>query len=216
GNSTSAFVGGTPNNVDLAVPITVQDITLGTGTNGQIYNITDFGGGSLTIQGNVTKVATGGALQFLLVSNALTLAAGDHVFALADTPGDAAELSINGVITGPGNVVLDNGSSNPSWGTLVFNTPNTYTGNTTINKGRLVMTTNGALGTGAVTVGSIGTLSIGGAGTTVTSGLTITQPITIKRDPHSGGESGSYPYAINVNNNGTAQTHTISGPLVVD
>src|SRR5439155_12927996 len=110
----------TPYNIDLAAAITVQDITLGTATNGAIYNISDFGGGSLTIQGNVTKVAPGGALQFLLVNNALTLAAGDHVFALADTSGDAAELSINGVITGPGNVVLDNGSSNPSWGTLVF------------------------------------------------------------------------------------------------
>src|SRR5439155_2040966 len=52
--------------------------------------------------------------------------------------------------------------------------------------------------------------------TTVTSGLTITEPITIKRDTYSGGEFDRYKAAIIFANTGTSRTHTISGPLVVD
>ena len=47
-------------------------------------------------------------------------------------------------------------------------------------------------------------------------GLNISEPITIKRDTYTGGDYGIYPAAIVINNNGPAQTHTLSGPLVID
>jgi autotransporter-associated beta strand protein len=212
---TSAAPNPAANDVDLAAPIVAQDITLATGSDGSIYNISDFGGGSLTLNGNVTKQTGGGALTMLL-ANGLALGTGDHTFTLQDTPGDAAELTISAAISGSGNVVLDNGanaSGYPSWGTLVFNTGNSYAGNTTVNDGRLVVTTAGALGSGAITIGSIGTLSVGGAGTS-TSGVSISQPITIKRSVYSGGDFGNYPAAlITANGSGTS---TISGSLVID
>src|SRR5439155_16863490 len=103
-------------------------------------------------------------------------------------------------------------------GTLALNVDNTYTGVTNIDKGRIVITTSNGLGSASAgtTIGAIGTLSIGGAGTTVTSGLNITEPITIKRDTYSGGEFDRYKAAIIFANTGTSRTHTISGPLVVD
>jgi hypothetical protein len=120
GNDTNVFVGGTPNNIDMGAAITVQNLVLGTGADGQIYNISDFGG-SLTLAGNVTKTSSGGNPQLLLINNGLTLAAGDHVFALRDTGGDAAaELTVNATISGAGGVTMNNGAYE-AWGTLAFN-----------------------------------------------------------------------------------------------
>ncbi|HZZ42626.1 MAG TPA: autotransporter-associated beta strand repeat-containing protein [Tepidisphaeraceae bacterium] len=217
GTSTAAPTNAAPYDVDLAAPITVQNITLGTAANGSSYNISDFNGGSLTVNGNITKSTSSGALQFLLVSGPLTLTGGDHTFAINDTSGDVPELSMNGEITGPGNVIMDNGSY-ITYGTMVFNVNNSYTGTTTINKGRLIITTAGALGGGTspVTIGALGTLSIGGAGTTLSNGLNITNPITINRDTYSGGDYGIYAAAIIFNNNGSSQPHTLSGPLVIN
>ena len=218
GNATNAVVNtASPNNIELAAPITVQNIVLGTAANGAIYNFSDFSGGSITLNGNITKATPGGALQFLLVSNPLTLAAGNHVVAMNDTPGDLAELSMNGEITGSGDLTVDN-SPYQTWGTLALNVDNTYTGATNINNGRLVITTSGGLGStaGGTTIGALGTLSFGGAGTTLVGGLNIAEPITITRNTYSGGEFGRYTAAIIVANTGTARTHTISGPFVVD
>jgi fibronectin-binding autotransporter adhesin len=220
GNLTSTYVGAiTPNNIDLAAPITAQNVTFGTAADGGIYNISDFGGGSLTINGNVTKASGGGQSQFLLVSGPLMLAAGDHVVAMKDSPGDVAELSINGSIAGAGGLTVDNtAASTEAWGTVALNVDNSYAGATNINKGRLVITTSGGLGSAAAgtTISNQGALSIGGAGSTVVGGLTIAEPITITRNTYSGGEFGRYTAALIANNNGGFQTHTISGPFVVD
>lgn len=217
GTSTTAVGGITPYDVDLAAPITVQDINFGTAANGGSYYISDFNGGSLTVNGNITKSTGNSILQFLLVSGPLTLSSGNHTFAINDTPGDVPELSMNGEITGPGAVTLDNGSY-ASWGTVVFNTPNSYTGGTTINKGRLVITSAGSLGSTSapVTIGSIGTLAIGGSGTTVTGDITLNNPITINRDTYTGGDYGNYPAALSFENTGPGHTNTLAGPLVIN
>ncbi|MEA2734998.1 MAG: hypothetical protein QOE14_1449, partial [Humisphaera sp.] len=191
GNATSAVAAVTPYNIELVEAITVNNLVLGTATNGAIYNFSDFSGGSLTITGNLTKIAPGGQSQFLLVSGPLTLATGDHVVAMRDSPGDVAELSMNGAIAGDGSLTVDNGIYE-AWGTLALNVDNTYTGATNINKGRLVVTTSGGLGatSAGTTISNQGSLSIGGAGSTVVAGLNLSEPITITRNTYTGGEFG--------------------------
>src|SRR5439155_21840377 len=200
GNAVSAFVtGSTPKNIDLATAITAQNITLGTSSDGAIYNISDFSGGSLTLNGNITKVSGGGQSQFLLVSGPLNLAAGDHVVAMKDSPGDVAELSANGAIAGAGGLTIDNtAATTEAWGTMALNVDKSYTGATNISMGRLVITTSGGLGatSAGTTISNQGALSIGGAGTTVVSGLSLAEPITITRNTYSGGEFGRYTAAV--------------------
>jgi autotransporter-associated beta strand protein len=221
GNGTNVFDGNaTPNNIDLGAAITVNDILLGIGTNGGVYNLSDFGGGSLTLTGNINKTAGNGALSFLLQSNAMTLGAGDHVVALKDTPGDTAELAINGAITGAGGITMDNSTQGyESWGTLAFNVDNSYTGATNISFGRLVITTANGLGASSAgtTISGAGSLSIGGAGTTVTGDINLTEPITIKRSDYSSTpDFQHYGDAFVAANSGTPRTITVSGPLTID
>lgn len=164
----------------------------------------------------MTKVSLGGASQFLLFNGPITLTSGKQVFALNDTPGDVAELSINGIgngLAGPGGLTVDNGAY-AAWGTLAVNSNNSYTGATNINNGRLVMSTAGALGStsSGTVIGSTGTLAFGGAGTVVANPMNIAEPITITRDTYTGGEFARYTAAIQ-NNEGD---NTISGPLVID
>jgi autotransporter-associated beta strand protein len=224
GNATNVFSGAaTPHNIDFADPsvmtppaLTVQNLVLGVAADGATYNFSDFGGGSLTIAGSVTKTAPGGTLQFLLSSGPLTLAAGDNSVALADSPGDVAELSVNGTLAGSGNLILDNTSTYDAFGTLVLNGANTYTGATTITKGRIVITTASGLGatSAGTSIGEFGTLGIGGAQTTVVGPLDIAEPITITRSLYSeaGGDYGRYDGAIR-NDSGD---NTLSGPLTLN
>jgi fibronectin-binding autotransporter adhesin len=218
GNTTSTSAAGAPNSIEFPEPITVQNLSIGLGTNGQTYNFSDFNGGSLTLAGNISKVSGFGNPQFLML-NGIALMSGDHTFALKDTGGDAApELTINAALHGAGNVIVDTGASNDAYGTLAFNVDGDYTGTTTISKGRLVITTAGALGTtsAGTTISNQGRLSIGGAGTTVTGGLNISEPITITRDTYGTVASDIGNAALIFNNNGPTQTHTLSGPLVVN
>ena len=78
GNTTSTPAAGSPNNIDLAVPITVQNLSIGLGANGQTYNITDFGGGSITLAGNIAKVSGYGNPQILQsFGSGITLTSGN-------------------------------------------------------------------------------------------------------------------------------------------
>ena len=69
GNTNTAFVGGALTNViNVNSPITVNNITLGTGSNGGSYHIFMFGssgGSNITLGGNLTRPAPGGQLQVI-------------------------------------------------------------------------------------------------------------------------------------------------------
>ena len=222
----SAFLGGagvfngnTPaHSVTVTSPITVQNITFGIAADGAIYNVfDDFGGGALTLAGNVDKAADNGTPQFLL-GNGLTLAAGQHVFALRDTPGDAAELTMNAAIGGSGGITLDNGSYD-QWGTLVFTSASNYTGPTNINKGRLVVTSNGALGanTSTVNIGAAGALAFYGAQTTFAGDITVSNPVNITRSVYDGAGFDNYRAAIISSNTGNpGSVMTFNGPFTID
>ncbi len=213
GNTSSGATGATSQFVDLSEAITVQDLTLNTATDGSVYSLSDFGGGSLTVNGNIVKTAGGGNPVFLL-NNGMTLGAGSHTITANDTGGDGApEISFNTAIGGTGSVVIDNGPY-ITYGSTAFNVDNTYSGGTTINKGRLEINSSGSLGTGAVAVNNLGTLAIGGSNTNPSSSVTVTNAVTITRDTYSGGDYGIYGAAI-LTNNGSGTT-TFSGPFTVD
>jgi autotransporter-associated beta strand protein len=206
-----------PHNLTVTEPITVQNLTFDIGSDGGIYNVfDDFGGGQLTIAGNVIKSAGNGTSQ-ILTGNAVRLTAGQHTFTIRDTPGDAPELTVNGEITGAGGVTIDNGTFE-QWGTTVFNFDNTYTGATNVNKGRLVISTNNGLGTGSagVTISNQGALSVGGAGAVPASSVTISKPITVTRSIYSGLDFDDYRDAFISANAGPQHTVTLNGPIVID
>ena len=211
---------GAANFAILTTNISVQNITLNTGSDGSFYNITDDGNGeNLTVAGNIIKASGIGNSVFQL-SGALNLTAGNHTVALNDTPGDTPELSINNAIGGAGSLTLDNSfnsSGYAQYGTLVLNGNDSYSGGTTVAFGRLVANTATALGTGAITVSNAGDLSFGGAGSKTSGSITITNPVNIARNTYTGTNFGDYGDAINSDNPGNAgNTLTFSGPFTVD
>lgn len=215
GNLSSSFNNTvTPYNIDLAAAITVQNLVAGTALDGAGYNFSDFGGGSLTINGNITKASGGGVVNFYLLGAPITLGAGNHTFVVRDTPGDAAEITMNSSLTGSGGVVIDNAFFD-SWGTVAFNLANSYTGSTTISKGRLVV--NDAQGLGATsagtTISNAGTLGFGGGGLTPGAGIDVAEPITITRSDYS--SSVDYTnYGAAIYN--AAGDNTLSGPITIN
>lgn len=214
GNLDSVFnAAATQHNIDMSAAVTVQNLVAGTGTNGGGYNFSDFGGGSLTLAGNVTKASGGGVVNFLFVSGPINLTAGNHTFAIRDTGGDAAEITMNGVLAGPGGVTLNN-SFYEAWGTLGFTSANTYEGATNISKGRLVITDSQGLGsaTTGTTISNLGTLGLGGGGLVPAGDMTIVEPITVTRDTYTGGDFGLYGAAIY----NAAGNNTISGPITLN
>ncbi|MGB7159079.1 MAG: autotransporter-associated beta strand repeat-containing protein [Tepidisphaeraceae bacterium] len=203
-----------PYNVDLGGPITVQNLTLAEVPGNAQYSISSFGGGPLTLNGNLIKSGNDGFLNFFTDT---VLTAGNHTVTLRDTGGDGMEFIYNGIISGSGGLTLDN-DTYEAWGTLGFNQSNTYTGVTNINKGRVVLTSAAGLGaTGAssgTNIGAMGTLSLYGAGTVFAGNLNIAESITITRDTYAGGEFDRYKAAI-ISANGSGTTN-FSGPFVVD
>jgi fibronectin-binding autotransporter adhesin len=221
---TAAINGNTAYEVDLASAITVQDITLGTGSNGTPYGIiTDLGGSgaSLTVNGNITKETSGGNLQFDMYSSNLTLGPGNHTIAANDTSGDAApELGFYASLTGSGNVIVDNGSF-AEWGTTAFVYANSYTGSTYINKGRLEIGDENSLNSSSgTTIANQGTLSIGGdigpLPTNENTNFNITEPITITRNTYTGTDYSDFPDAIISANTGQNNTVVTLANLTID
>ena len=219
GTGTSAST--SPFNVALGTSITVQDLTLANASATSYYNIGDQGDGgqTLTLAGNVLKTATAGGTIFSL-TNAINLTAGNHVFTLQDTPGDAPpEMAMNNGLAGSGAITLDNGfnaSGYPQWGTLVLNVDSTYSGGTNVVKGRLVANTSNGLGTGTVTISSQGNLAFGGAGTSPVGNLVINNPIVITRNTYTGTDYNDYPDAITSNNAGMPASVMTLNNLTVD
>lgn len=79
--------------------------------------------------------------------------------------GGSADLTLNGVVDGPGGSLIKNGAAN-----LALNGANVYQGGTTLNAGTLTVGNDQALGSGGLTVGGASTLT---ASNTVTLGNAI-------------------------------------------
>ncbi len=220
--STVALAGGTANNVTLNANINVQDIILGTATNGSssgYYNLFDQGDGNetLTLNGNLIKASAVGQSIFQL-SSPIVLPAGNHVVAINDTPGAVPELSLeefnDNSLTGPGSITVNNAYNSSGYtpfGTFVLDTDNDYSGGTNIQDGSVTANESNALGTGTVTVGSLGNLEFGGNGTIQPNNLTVTNPIVITRNTYTGTGFSDYPDAITSTNSGAAT----NGPVTL-
>lgn len=113
-------------------------------------------------------------------SAAMTLAGGTFTFKPTDPGGNPHTITLNGNLSGPGNVLVTNG------GTLVLNAANTYTGSTTVGAGKLVLGNSSAVPAGSgLTIGgsgTAGTVDLNGssmlAGLLATAGTASSQLIT--------------------------------------
>ena len=223
GNDTSSVASGsgTENTVILTTALNVQDINLGTATNGSspgYYSFIDYEDGNepLTLNGNLIKSSAVGESSFEL-SAPITLPAGNHVVAINDTPGAVPELAMEELndnsLTGPGSITLNNAynsSGYAQYGTFVLDTDNTYTGGTNIVDGALTANASNALGTGTVSISNQGALEFGGNGTTQPNSMTITNPVVISRNTYTGTNYSDYTFAIASTNSGAANNGAVT------
>ncbi len=119
------------------------------------------------IIGSTAEAMTLGSAMTLSSSTGATIDTDLYAFAAdgntvsKSTTGETAAITISGVLSGAGKLVKDGA------GTLTLSGTNTYTGGTTITKGKLIASHANALGTGKVVVNG-GTLR-------AATGLTITE-----------------------------------------
>ncbi|MFT3786809.1 MAG: hypothetical protein QM770_11685 [Tepidisphaeraceae bacterium] len=219
GNLSASFSNANFLPIDIAEAVAPNNVVVATtnsgATVGTSYNFSDFSGGSFTLGGDFTKAVAGGVVNVLCPTNGFTLSpnALGHNFIIRDTPNDAAEITMNSVVKGSGELIVDN-QTYDSWGTLGLTQDNTYTGKTTLLKGRLCITSSGGLGatTNGTFIGDDGTLGFGGAGLTVTSPIVCAEPITITRSIYTGADYQNYAAAIQ----NTAVSTTLTGPLTLN
>jgi autotransporter-associated beta strand protein len=128
----------------------------------------NFGGGStgaagtVTLSGtqtisNLTFTAANGGGNYTLTGGTLAIPVSSTVTVTGQSP------TISTVITGAGSI------TKAGAGPLTLSATNTYSGGTTINAGTLAATTSSSLGTGAIAIGSSGTLTWTGIGNTTIS-----------------------------------------------
>lgn len=167
-----------------SVSQTIGSLTLGGsgGTSTSANNVSIGTGSTLTLGGTFTFDATNNPLRSRVVGGTLELGA-TRTFNIGDSTSDTTDVSISSIISGAGFGLVKTGAGN-----LYLSGANTYTGDTTINGGKLQVgasnglvstnnvilngttagtTTSFALGTG-VTL-TIGSLTVGGPGATSTS-----------------------------------------------
>ena len=223
--SSSAYIGGT----------TINNGTLSVTSDNQLGNSSGslaFGGGTLLVGGSGTAFATS---RNVTLNAAGTIDAGNA----ANTAVFSGNLAIGGnllTLQGAGNGTYAGiiGSDNGSGGlfktgssTWVLTSPNTYTGATTVNAGKLYFNnsaTSGAVSvnsgatlggsgsvSGAVTVNSGGLIDAGfqGAGQLTLGGLTFNGGSTV----HVGGQ---YPASPAVNVTGALAANGAPGSVVIN
>ena len=151
-NATSA---GTAALLDLnGSNATITTLTFGGVGGTASANNLSTGAGTLTLGGTVTFTATGNPLGSTLSGN-VDLGGATRTFAIADSTGAAADLTVSADISGTGAGLTKTGA-----GTLVLSGNNSFDGATTISTGVLNIQSGTALGGTA-------------AGTTVASGAAL-------------------------------------------
>lgn len=155
----------------------------------------DLSGGSETI-GSLAGTSTTGSV----VIGTFNSAAGSLTVG-----GDGTSSVFAGVISGAPLIAGTTILTKQGAGTLTLTNANTYTGNTSITAGKLLAanTTGSATGTGAVNIGTAGTLASGAGSTGIITGLVTT----------AGTGSTIAPGATAAANTGTVGTLTLSGGL---
>jgi len=126
---------------------------------------TAIGTGTLTVLGNTTFGATGGART---IANNIVI---DPGFTGTVT-GNAISLTLNGTISGAGGLAKVNS------GTLTLSGSNTYSGNTTLNAGALFLGHDKAIGTGTLALTGNSSLTAVGAARTLANNAVINTGVT--------------------------------------
>jgi len=158
-----------------------------TNTNNLQSNAININAGTLEIAG-AGKLINGGNDYSGNINN-------DGIFKYNTT----ASQSFASIISGTGAIEKDNTS------TLTLTSANSYSGNTTINNGTLIINGNQGSATGAMTINVSGTL--GGSGTIGASLLTVNgviapgnSPGTLATGSQLWNDGGSYLWEINASN----------------
>lgn len=148
----------------ITLPSTVSFITSNDGTSGaSVPYVFDNLGGDNTIEGTITLTAGGGDSVIQSDSGSLTLTGNITIAAAQTTRGIILQGTSTGANTFSGVLsdlsptafarITKNGT-----GTWTVSGANTYTGPTAVNAGRLIISGDNSLATGAVTVAADATL----------------------------------------------------------
>ncbi len=141
--------------LQLVVAVKDEDSTVVVGGDQTLTEDSSETGKDLVIQGDDNNITVEGDVS---LGSVVVQGSGDTTITATD--------SGSGSITGDTTITM-NGT-----GSLTIDTPNSYTGGTTVNNGTVEVTVDGALGSGTVVVNDGGTLK--GNDTTLSQELTMT------------------------------------------
>lgn len=128
---------------------------------------------SLTFDGTTPAIVHNGRGAFTISSNVLLNAT------TAISGSGSGAFSMNGVLSGAGGLTIGTTPSFVNTGMVVLGGTNTFTGGVTLNSGNLRISSSGALGTGAFTVGGSSVLDVGGTVTPTASSFAINGDLRI-------------------------------------
>lgn len=118
--------------------------------------------GTTTINAGRLQLGDGTTTGSLNPASAIT---NNGTFAIHRSNAAAQGTDFGTIVGGTGGVALTGG------GTFTFNTANAYSGNTSVEGATAHITTGGTLGSGTISLGAFGTLSLSG-------GVTLANPVT--------------------------------------
>ncbi len=140
---------------------TIGALTLEGG--GRVETVSGANSATITLNGDVTRVATGNATA--VIAGDLNLGTGTRTFNVADSTA-AVDLQVSAVTAGTATLAKTGA------GTLELTGANTYSGGTSLSAGTLALGNDSALGTGALAV-SGGTITGTGGARTIANNVNV-------------------------------------------
>ena len=162
--ATASTIGGNNGKITLANALGGTNVLTKVGSNTLTLTGVSTYTGATTISGGTLQIGGAGSLNSGSYAGAISIASGASF-----QYSSSAAQTLSGVISGAGNLVKDTGTS-----TLTLSSAsNSYTGSTTVNAGKLLV--SGSLGSGtyagAINLGADGTLEINKSSSQTLSGV---------------------------------------------